>query len=276
MLKIGDENIKLVEDNTFDNPLKIKDAVNASKNADVIILALGEFSYTETPGNIPDLNLPDGQIRLAEELIKTGKPVILVLIEGRPRLISTFENKMKAVIMSYLPGNKGGDALASLIYGDINPSGKLPFNYPRYPNALVPYDHKNIEEADFMNYNPQYHFGFGLSYTTFEYSDLKISRLQAGINDTISIEVSVKNTGELEGKEVVQLYIKDLYASITPPVKRLRGFNKVNLKPGERKIVVFKITGNDLSFINAQNKRINEPGDFEIQIEKLKQTVIIK
>jgi beta-glucosidase len=264
--KIGTSNVKLVADSSFDNPAKIQEAVNAAKSCDVVLLCAGEFTYTEKPGDIEDLYLSDGQTKLAQELAKTGKPVILVLLEGRPRIISKFADFMSAILMAYLPGNEGGQAIADIIMGDVNPSGKLPITYPRYPNSLVNYDHKHTEDLGGKVFNPQFPFGFGLSYTSFAYSNLKIDKPEYLTSDSIRISIDLKNTGEREGKEVVQLYISDLYASITPAVKRLRGFEKINLKPAETKTVIFTVPVSKLAFVGLENKWITEPGDFMVSI----------
>jgi beta-glucosidase len=263
---------------------KMDEAIASAKDADAIVLCLGENSYTETPGNLSDLYLSDLQTAYAKKLAETGKPVILILNEGRPRIISKFEPLMKGVVMTYLPGNFGGDALASILFGDENPSGKLPFNYPKFPNSLANYNHKPSESRSVVegvynydaDYNPQYEFGFGLSYTTFEYSNLKLSASDLSANDQLTVTVDVKNTGNREGKEVVDLYLSDLYASITPDVKRLKGFFKVNLKPGENKKVTFKLDKQAFAFVNADNKSVVEPGDFEVSVSNLKAKFNIK
>lgn len=257
---------------------RMDEAIAAAKDADVIILCLGENSYTETPGNLSDLYLSDMQTAYAKKLAETGKPVILVLNEGRPRLISKFEGQMQAILQSYLPGNFGGDALADILFGDVNPSGKLPYNYPKFPNSLTNYNHKPSESRSVVegvynydaDYNPQYEFGFGLSYTTFSYTNLKISAKNIKATDILTVTVDVKNTGNREGKEVVDLYLADLYASVSPDIKRLKGFQKINLKPGESKTVTFKLSKNDFSFVNNDSKSVVEPGGFEIYINSLK------
>lgn len=263
-----------------ENANQMKEALAAAQNADAIILCLGENSYTETPGNLSDLYLSDMQTEYAKQIAATGKPVILVLNEGRPRLISKFESLMPAIIQAYLPGNFGGDALVDILFGDVNPSGKLPYNYPKFPNSLVNYNHKPSESRSVVegvynydaDYNPQYEFGFGLSYTTFKYANLKISNNKITANDVLKVSVDVSNTGSREGKEVVELYLSDLYASITPDVKRLKGFEKISLKPGETKTVNFQLSKNELSFINQNNISVVESGDFEIGIANLKTT----
>jgi beta-glucosidase len=255
-----------------DSVINIDAAVKAAASVDYILLCIGENSYTETPGNLNDLTLSDNQLLLAQAMIKTGKPVIFLLNEGRPRIIRRIEPGAAAILDLYLPSNFGADALADILTGDVNPSGKLPITYPRYTNSLAGYIHKpsegngNPQGGDFF---PQYQFGYGLSYTTFEYSDIKINKKSFSPEETATINVTVKNTGNREGKEVVQLFVSDLVASLTPDVKRLRGFEKIDLNPGESKTVIFKLPVKNLAFVNTANKRILEAGDFKIQIENL-------
>lgn len=244
-------------------------AVQAAANADYVLLCIGENSYTETPGNLVDLELSDNQLTLANAMIKTGKPVIFVLNEGRPRIISRIEPGAAAILNVYLPGNYGGNALADILTGDVNPSGRLPITYPRYTNVLVSYIHKPSEgdtNPQGGEFKPQWPFGYGLSYTSFAYSDLSISKNSFSPDETATITVTVKNTGSRDGKEVVQLYTSDLLASFTPDVKRLRGFEKVNLKAGESKTVSFKVLMKDLAFVGPDNKKHLEQGDFKVQI----------
>ncbi len=254
---------------------KMDETIAAAKDVDAVVLCLGENTYTESPGNLSDLYISDLQIELAKKIAATGKPVILVLNEGRPRIISKFEKSMSAVVQTYLPGNYGADALADILFGDVNPSGKLPYTYPQFPNALFTYYHKPSEARETVegvynydsDYNPQYVFGQGLSYTTFKYSNLKLSSntLKAGENLTISVEVS--NTGNRSGKESVLLYTSDLVASvITPDVKRLRGFEKIDLKAGQSKTVTFTLTPEDIAAVNVEGKKVTEAGEFKIQI----------
>lgn len=255
---------------------RFDEAIAAAKNADYIILCLGENSYCEKPGDLDDLYLNDLQTELAKEFLKTGKKVILVLSEGRPRVISKISSQVDAIVQTYLPGLFGADALADVLVGKVNPSGKLPYTYPAFPNSLVPYYHKHSEEQKrsegVYNYegdfNPEYHFGFGLSYTTFDISNLKINKTSFANNpkEEIIVSVDVKNTGNVEGKEVIQLYSSDLLASLVPDVKRLRRFEKVSLKAGESKTVTFKLTLDDLAFYNLKSERVIETGDFELQI----------
>jgi beta-glucosidase len=267
--KIGKNNVSYEAGAGFDSLQNIDEAVNAAKKADVIVLCLGELSYTENVGNIEDLNLPPAQIQLAQALAKTGKPVILVLAEGRPRIVTDAEKLSAATIMAYLPGNEGGDAIASILFGDVNPSGKLPITYPRFPNALNNYYRKNLENGnpdDKHGYNPLYEFGTGLSYTTFSYNNLHVSKPELKDNETLTITVDVKNTGQVEGKESVLLYTSQQYASIAPDTKRLRAYDKILLKPGETKTVSFKITPKDLAFVNDISKTVTEAGEFRIMV----------
>ena len=279
--KFGKENVKYVQGISYneawgkfneDSILNINEAVKTAAGVDYVLLCMGENSYTETPGNINDMNLSANQITLTNAMIKTGKPVILILNEGRPRIINSIEPGVAAVLDIFLPSNFGGDALADILTGDVNPSGKMPITYPRYPNSLVGYIHKPSEgegNPQGGEFGPQYHFGFGLSYTTFEYSNIQIDKSSFSPGDTATIKVTVKNTGSREGKEVVQLYISDLVASLTPDVKRLRGFEKINLQLGESKTVTFKLPIKDLAFVNPENRKTVEAGDFKIQIENL-------
>ena len=255
-------------------------AVRAAQAADVVVLALGEGSYCETPGNITDLTIGEPQLKLADAIIATGKPVVLVLVEGRPRIINRIADRVPAVVMAYNPSNEGGTAIADVLFGDVNPSGKLPFTYPRTPNGLITYDHKPFETENTafgnMAFNPQFAFGSGLSYTTFVYKDLQLDKQTISANDEITATVTVTNTGQRAGKEVVQLYVSDLVATISPPGRRLRRFAKVDLAPGQSRTLKFKLGRDDLSFINAENKSVVEPGDFEVKIGELSQRFTLR
>ncbi len=289
--KFGNGNVTFAEGVAYkmqgkyweDSVVNIDAAVAAARNADVVLLCIGENSYTETPGNLNELNLSDNQLALARAMMQTGKKVVLVLSEGRPRIISQIEPGAAAIVNIYLPGNYGGDALADVLSGDVNPSGKLPITYPRYANSLTPYIHKHSDQIanpqgayDYSaDFNPQYAFGHGLSYTSFTYSNLTTDKKAYSPAETITITATVTNTGNREGKEVVQLYISDEIASLTPDVKRLRGFDKINLKAGESRQVTFKIPVKDLAFVNTNNKRVVEQGDFKIQVAGLNTTVIV-
>jgi beta-glucosidase len=255
-------------------------AVSAAQNVDVVVLALGEGSYCETPGNITDLTIGEPQIKLAEAIKATGKPVVMVLVEGRPRIINRIADGASAILMAYNPSDEGGQAIADILFGDANPSGRLPFTYPRTPNGLINYDHKPFETENTafgnMAFNPQFKFGEGLSYTTFAYSDLRLGKQTISANEELPVSVTVKNTGNRAGKEAVLVYVSDLVASMSPPGKRLRRFAKISLAPGQSKTLTFKLRREDISFINANNKPVAEPGDFEVKIGNLTQRFTLK
>ena len=256
-----------------ENQPEIEKSVAAASRADVIIACIGENSYCETPGNLSDLTLSENQRNLVKALAATGKPVILVLNEGRPRIINDIVPLAKAVVHVMLPSNYGGDALANLLAGDANFSGKLPFTYPKYINALANYDYKPCENMGQMggNYNydsvmdVQWEFGFGLSYTTYSYSNLKVDKSSFTADDVLTVSVDVTNTGKVAGKESVLLYSKDLVASSTPDNIRLRNFEKVALNPGETKTVTMKLKGSDLAFVGYDGKWRLEKGDFKLK-----------
>ena len=280
--KYGKENIILEQGVTYnedgayydENEPQIQKAVDAAAQADVIIAAIGENSYTETPGNLTDLWLSHNQRDLVKALAKTGKPIILVLNEGRPRLLADIEPLAKAVVNILIPGNYGGDALANLLAGDANFSAKMPYTYPREINSLNTYDYKVSEEVGTMagayNYDAkvslQWPFGYGLSYTTYEYSNLKVDKAQFTANDVLKVTVDVKNTGTRAGKEAVLLYSSDLVASVVPDNKRLRDFTKVELQPGEVKTVTFQLPAKSLAFVGADGRWTLEEGDFILKI----------
>ncbi len=280
--KYGKENVILEQGVTYnedgayydENEPQIDKAVAAAAQADVIIAAIGENSYTETPGNLTDLWLSENQRNLVKALAKTGKPIVLVLNEGRPRLIADIEPLAKAIVDILIPGNYGGDALANLLAGDANFSAKLPYTYPREINSLNTYDYKVSEEVGTMagayNYDAkvslQWPFGYGLSYTTFDYSNLKVDKAQFTADDVLTISVDVKNTGTKAGKEAVLLYSSDLVASIVPDNKRLRDFTKISLEPGETKTVTFQLPASKLAFVGADGRWTLEDGDFILKI----------
>ncbi|HEV2835182.1 MAG TPA: glycoside hydrolase family 3 N-terminal domain-containing protein [Pyrinomonadaceae bacterium] len=293
--KIGTGNVTFVQGTKITRPagstsnntptdqeveVDIPAAVSAAQSADVVVLALGEGSYCETPGNITDLTLSETQIKLAEAIIATGKPVVLVLVEGRPRIINRIVDRVQGILMAYNPSNEGGTAIADVLFGDVNPSGKLPFTYPRTPNGLINYDHKPFETENtaFGNlaFKPQFSFGEGLSYTTFTYKDLRLDKPTISANDELSVTVTVTNTGPRAGKEVVQVYVSDLVASISPPNRRLRRFAKVNLEPNQSRTLTFKLRREDLSFIGTDSKPVIEPGEFEIKIANLAQRFTLR
>ncbi|MFM6983075.1 MAG: glycoside hydrolase family 3 C-terminal domain-containing protein, partial [Chitinophagaceae bacterium] len=223
---------------------------------------------------------PAAQTELVKKLKATGKPVIVVCLFNRPRIIHEIVGIADAVVYAYLPGDEGGRAIADIITGEVNPSGKLPFTYPAASNDIVHYDRKHSEDLDIdfstNAYQPEFDFGFGLSYTRFEYSNMRISKDTFGAKDSLVITVDVENTGKKEGKEVVQLYYQDMFASITPSVRQLCAFDKISLKKGEKKTVRFTIRAEDLSFVNKQLQRVTERGDFELYIQQLKHHVYFK
>lgn len=278
----GKENVILNQGVTYnekgkyweENEPQIQEAVAAAKDADVIVACIGENSYTETPGNLTDLWLSENQRNLVKALAQTGKPVILVLNEGRPRLIADIEPLAQGIINILIPGNMGGDALANLVSGKSNFSGKMPYTYPKEINSLANYDFKKSEEVGTMegayDYNAkitqQWGFGYGLSYTSYKYSNLKVSQSDFRHGDIIKVSVDVKNTGKVAGKESVLLFSSDLIASIVPDGRRLRAFDKVELQPGETKTVTFELKADDLAFVGWNGKWRLEEGDFKLMI----------
>ena len=283
--KYGQENVILNQGVTYnekgqyweENEPQIEKAVAAAAQADVIIACVGENSYCETPGNLTDLWMSENQRNLVKALAKTGKPIVLVLNEGRPRLIADIEPLAKAIVHIMLPGNYGGDALANLLAGDANFSAKLPYTYPKEINSLANYDYKVSEEVGTMagayNYDAkvslQWPFGYGLSYTTFEYANLKVDKANFTADDVLTVTVDVKNTGSRAGKESVLLYSSDLIASIVPDNKRLRCFTKISLEPGETKTVTFTLPAKDLAFVGADGRWTLEEGDFLLRVARL-------
>jgi beta-glucosidase len=266
---LGQKNVRYVPGTSFDEPIDISAAAAAAESVDVVIACLGERAYCETPGSIDDLTLDDAQLRLVEEIAKKGKPIVLVLAEGRPRIIHRIAGRTQAILMAYLPGMEGGTAITDILLGNAVPCGKLPFTYPKYPNALLPYDHKPLDEADGNKYDPEFTFGFGLSYTTFDYADLKLSKASYTMKEDITVSLSVRNSGPVAGQEIVQLYVSDLYRSVSPPVKELKAFTKILLQSGEKKEVSFTLKPADLSFVGKDYKRIVEPGKFKVQAGQL-------
>ena len=278
----GKENVILNQGVTYnekgkyweENEPQIQGAVDAAKNVDVIVACIGENSYTETPGNLTDLWLSENQRNLVKELAKTGKPVVLVLNEGRPRLIADIEPLAQGIINILIPGNMGGDALVGLVSGKSNFSGKMPYTYPKEINSLANYDFKKSEEVGTMegayDYNAkitqQWGFGYGLSYTTYKYSNLKVSQSDFRHGDIIKVSVDVKNTGKVAGKESVLLFSSDLIASMVPDGRRLRAFNKIELQPDETKTVTFELKADDLAFVGWDGKWRLEEGDFKLMI----------
>ena len=274
--EIGAENVLYTPGADFDNVLDIDKTTRLAQEAGLAILCLGEPTYCETPGNIDDLTISASQIELVKAVSEARVPIVLVLVEGRPRLVRDIVPMTDAVVMAYLPGMEGGPAIADILFGDVNPSGKLPMSYPQYPNSLMTYDHKHSEIDSLNDYDAQWPFGFGLSYTSFEYSDLILNDSLFSIGDQIHVSVKVTNSGDRSGKEVVELYVSDKVASITPPVKRLKRFRKVALEPGETKRVNFTLNGADLSFVGRDKRRITEPGEFTVEIAGLTREFIVE
>ena len=288
----GSNNVKYIpgvsyrkDANYYDmDEIDIQKAVIEARRSDYIILCLGENTYTEKPGDLNDLNIHRLQSKLALELSKTGKPIILILNLGRPRLISDIEPLMSAIVNVYLPGNFGADALADILSGKVNPSGKLPYTYPAYPNSLLPYYYKPSEVQNnaqgAYNYvgevNNLYDFGYGLSYSDFKYSKLSVNKDTFNIDENINIEVSITNDSDIDGYETIQLYSSDLYASITPDVKRLRDFNKIHIKSGETKTVSFSLPVSELEFYNINNIPVVEEGKFKISINTFTKEIYVK
>ena len=288
--KYGSQNVILEQGVTYkedgayyeENAPQIERAVSAAAQADVIIACIGENSYCETPGNLTDLWLSANQRELVKALSKTGKPIILILNEGRPRLIADIEPLAKAIVHIFLPGNYGADALANLLSGDANFSAKMPYTYPREINSLATYDYKVSEEVGTMagayNYDAkvslQWPFGYGMSYTTFEYSRLTVDKTSFAADDMLTVTVDVKNTGNVKGKEALLLYSSDLVASLVPDNKRLRAFSKIELAPGETQTVTFKLPAKDLAFVGADGRWTLEEGDFTLTIGRLKQNIL--
>lgn len=276
--KYGKENIILEQGVTYnedgvyydENAPEIDKAVAAADGADVIVACIGENTYTETPGNLTDITLSENQRNLVKALAKTNKPIVMVLNEGRPRLVADIEPLASAVVDVLLPGNYGGDALANLLAGDANFSGKMPYTYPKEINSLINYDYKVSEEVGTMagayDYNAkvvqQWPFGYGLSYTTYDYSNLRVEKADFNSGDVLKVSVDVKNTGKVTGKESVLLYSSDLIASITPDSRRLRAFQKVELEPGESKTVTFELPASALAFVGVDGKWVLEEGEF--------------
>ncbi len=279
--KFGADHVRLEQGVTYkpegaymeENEPEIEKAVAAARNVDIIIACIGENSYCETPGNLSELAISANQSKLVKALAATRKPIILILNEGRPRIINELEPLADAVIDILLPGNYGGDALANILAGDVNPSAKMPYTYPRHEAALTTYDYRVSEEMDKMegayDYNAvvsvQWPFGYGLSYTTFEYSNFQTDKSSFTTGDDLHFSIDVTNTGKYTGKEVVMLFSSDLVASLTPENRRLRAFKKVELQPGETQTVTLSIKGSDLAFVNSDGQWVLEQGDFRMQ-----------
>lgn len=258
--------------------------LNSAKKVDAVVLCMGEPAYAETPGNIPDLAFDPRQVKMLEAVAKAGKPIILILLGGRPRIVREMEPFCQSIVMAYWPGPQGAQAIYDVITGKFNPCGKLPYTYPRYSGSLVTYDHKLLDEAIeivepyqyFYEFKPQFEFGHGLSYTTFTYDDLTLSKDTIGDNDTLTVSLTLTNSGSRGGHEVVQLYSRDLYASITPSVKRLRKFRKEYLLPGESKKISFSLSIQDLAFVNQELRWATEEGAFQLKVGNQSKTFVYK
>ena len=272
--------INYVIGSDLDKEVNMSEALRQALSADYILVCLGELPSTEKPGDIEDLNLPAAQQNLVKVLSQTGKPIIFAMVFNRPLIVREIEPLSSAILHCYLPGDYGGDALAKIIFGDANPSGKLPFTYPRHTGSFVPYDHKHTEKLDkdfgYNAFNPQWEFGFGLSYSSFKYSNLRLGKQEYTKTDTINFSVDIKNTSQTDGREVIQVFVSDKVASITPSVKRLRAFNKIHLNAGEQKTVNFSIPVSELAFVDKNNLWTIEAGDFELVLDALKSNFTVK
>ncbi|MBA7536033.1 Beta-glucosidase BoGH3B [subsurface metagenome] len=268
--EIGLSKVFFSQGTDYTEEVDIEEAVNKATHADVIIACIGEKPAAEKPSDIEELDLPDAQISLIKELAKTGKPIVLVMVQGRPRIIREIEPLVDAVLMTYLPGNEGGRAITDVLYGNFNPCGKLPYTYPRFSGSLWTYDHTLSDERDIHfklnGFTPQYEFGFGLSYTKFEYSEPKISADTLQVHKDLTVEVQISNTGSKAGREVVLLFISDEVASISPSVKQLRKFKKIELPAGHTQTVSFTIDIHDLMFVNGDNEWVAEPGYYTVSV----------
>ena len=278
--KVGGQRVTYVRGADFNSEIDIAEAVAAARTADVAIVALAEWPVVEKPGDIEDLAFSPAQLRLARAIEGTGTPVILTIFHQHPRIVREIVDGARAIVTAYQTGPFGGEALASVLFGDVNPSGKLPFSWPRTSGSIVHYDRPAPEDATTTGseggYNPEWPFGHGLSFTTFAYSNLRLANTVAGVSDTVAISVDVANVGTVAGKDAVQLYVRDLYASVDPPVKRLRDFEKIALAPGERRTVTFRLPVQRLAFIGRDNRPIVEPGDFDVMVGGLRARLVVK
>jgi len=276
--KVGASRVWHVPGATLTETLEVQAAVAAAREVDVVVLALGEGAYAETPGNIDDLALPPAQFRLARALAATGKPIVLVLLHGRPRIVRDAVDGARAVVTAYQPGPYGGEAIADVLFGDVNPSGRLPFTWPRHPGAiLIQYDRArpaDIGGADttMVGYAPEWPFGHGLSYTRFTYDGLRVLTPQLGRTDSLRVSVRVTNSGAREGAEVVQLYTRQHYASVDPAVRRLRRFEKIVLAPRASRTVTFTLPANELAFVGRDLQSTLEAGRFDVLVGTLRGT----
>jgi beta-glucosidase len=280
--KLGRERVETVAAAGFDSAENYDTdrLMERAGDAHYIILALGEPAYAESPGALDDLNLAPKQKALARAAASTGKPVIYVLAEGRPRIIADIEPLAGGILLAYRPGSQGARAIAEVLLGEHNPAGLLPYSYPQFTGDILPYDHGVLASIQQLTpgvitnggYKPQWPFGHGLSYTTFQYSDLALSRNVAGPGDTLDVSLTVSNTGMRGGQHAVDLFVSDLYASLSPAARRLRAFEKIYLEPGQSKRITFELDSDDLSFVNAALQRIVEAGEFRVQVGDLAET----
>lgn len=266
MLRRG-RDVRYVRGSSFTEADDVQAAARAAADADVAVIVIGEDAYAEGVGNINDLALPDAQLQLVEAIQATGTPTVLVLVEGRPRLVRRVADSARAVVMAYWPGMHGGEAIAEVLFGEVNPAGRLPFTYPRHPNDIVPYDHKQTERIGPSgdDFDPQWAFGHGLSYTTFAYDALEADST-VGAGDSLTVRVRVRNTGERAGQESVLLFTRQHYAAITPRVRRLQAFQKVALEPGEARTLAFRIAADDLAYIGRDGRPVLQPGEFDVMV----------
>ena len=278
--KFGEASITHIEGTTIDKAVNIADVVAAADDHDAVVICLGESTYTEKPGDIEDLTLSQAQIDLVNALRESNTPIVFVFAQGRPRIIKDIVDAASSIVYAYLPGLEGGPAIADVLAGSINPSGKLPFTYPGDVHDIVPYDHRgtDIQDATFgeNGFQPEFEFGHGLSYTTFAYSNIKVSKQSVAMGTTFDVEVEIANTGDRPGKEVVQLYITDNVASVAPSVKRLRAFEKIELDAGQSTTITFTLSTRDLAFVGLDNKWSTEPGEFTASIGGISQDFAVK
>jgi beta-glucosidase len=267
--KVGQRNVAYVDGVTFDQETDIAEAVATARNVDVIVACIGEPPYCETPGNIDDLTMSAPQLQLVQALAKTGKPVVLVLVEGRPRVIRPIVDDTKAILMAYLPGLEGGRAVADVLFGDADPSGRLPFTYPKYASGFTWYDHKPSEEKAPNKFDPQWEFGHGLSYARLVYHGLRVDASEITPRGKLTVTVEVTNNSDRPAKDTVQLYLSDLVASVTPPVKVLKRFEKVDIPGKDTQTVRFELGWDDLAFIGLDGKPVVEPGAFKVHVGKM-------
>jgi beta-glucosidase len=270
--------VTFVPGSGFDQPADVHAAVDAARQVDVAIIAVGEDAYAEGGGDLVDLTLAATQLELVRAVQATGTPTVLVLVQGRPRVISAVADAAAAIVMAYQPGMEGAEAIAEVLWGEHNPAGRLPFTYPRHPNALETYDHRFTQtlhaasDGRHTGFNPQFEFGHGLSYTTFAYRGLRLDGLTMEPGGSQTVEVEVTNTGARAGQHSVLLFVRQHYASLTPAVRRLRGFEKIELAPGASATVRFVLTADDLRFVGTDGSAVLEPGAFSVMIGDLEAT----